>query len=104
MKPDDCWQVEPEVLPGNAETWSLFKLFDTRFDWGASGYRLSYDIGPLQAFAIHARATPDELLDIVQRVKLIEETVLAAEAARAELDEEERERKAAAGKTVGRRK
>jgi hypothetical protein len=94
LSPNDCWQVEPEVASGNADTWSLFKLFETRWQWGAAGYRCGYDIAPLQAFAIHAKASPAELLDIVERVKVIEETVLVAEAKRAEMDEDQREAKA----------
>ena len=84
--------MEPEVCSGNDTAWSLYQLFDSQWDWGGAGYRTRYDYGPLMVLARSLGSGGAALLDLVERVKVIEATILEIESQRYEFDQSRRER------------
>lgn len=91
--PDACWSVEPHVEPTNRAAWTLYQLFETQWEWGFSGYRIRYDYMALLALAAHLDGEPADILDLTEKVRVIEHTLLTIEEERYEHDKKSRERK-----------
>jgi hypothetical protein len=94
LEPSDCWQIPPVVHEGNETAWELYQLFETRWVWGAAGYRSSYDYSNAMQLAAQVGVVGVDLLDLVERIKVVESTVLSIEAERYDLDEATRKREA----------
>lgn len=93
-RPERCWSIEPEVCEGNNAVWELYQLLDTDWHWGAGGYKSRYDRIPFMKLALKMGATQYELIDLLERLKVIEAAVLEIEMRRYQFAEEERKRKA----------
>lgn len=81
-------------MGGNVSVWQLYKLYETQWERGFSGYRCRYDYGPVQAHLIHHRTSQIEFDDLIERLKIIEVTTIECDAERAKFDEDERKREA----------
>lgn len=77
---------------GNKRAWFLYQLFDAKWEWGAAGYRSRYDSTELMQMARWFGAEAMEMLDMAERVKVIENTILEIEGQRYEADKEKRDR------------
>lgn len=86
--------MPPDISESNAQAWALYELFDTQWQLAPSGYRHAYQYSSLLQFAGQLGATPSELTDLIERVKVIENAVLSVEYERYLHDEAERQRKA----------